>query len=253
MKQQSIRTLIATGIALLSGSLNVSAQPFQPSYVIHNPTAGLLEHGFYEIRGRAGPESSLLAFLSVGFKSLFQIGASFGMQNVLGYGSVDLNDKIGFQARIRLIEETNAPALALGFDNQGHGRYADDLKRYDRKSPGFFVVVSKNYTFGLGQISWNGGVSFTTEREDDDDPNLFFGIGWTIKERVALLLDTDAALNDNVKEGEYGQGGIYIDGAIRWYYGESLMMTLIFADLTDNSGVTSGVGREFDLAIVRSF
>jgi hypothetical protein len=213
----------------------------------------MLPHGFYEIRGKIGPETSFLGGFRVGFKDRFQVGASFGAQNVLGYGSPDLNDKIGLQARVRVIEESDAPAFAIGFDSQGQGRYHGDYKRYDRKSPGLYFVVTKNYTFALGQLTPTGGVSFTTEREDDNDPNIFFGLNWTIANQVSILLDIDAALNDNDKDSEFGQGGIYVDAALRWYYGENLLMTLIFRDLSNNFGMTSGVGRELEIAFIEAF
>ncbi len=240
-------------VLCLAGAETVCAQPNEPLYVIDHPTAGLLPHGFYQIRGKIGPETSFLGEFRVGFKDRFQIGASFGAQNVLGYGSPDLNDKLGFQARLRVIEESNAPALAVGFDSQGQGRYHGDFKRYDRKSMGLYVVVTKNYTFALGQITPNGGVSFTTEREDDNDPNIFFGLNWTIANQFSILLDIDAALNDNANESQFGQGGIYVDAGLRWYYGENLLMTLIFRDLTGNFGMNSSVGREFEIAFIEMF
>jgi len=253
MRRAIVFILFLAGCWCLGGVRPVGAQVIQPLYIVDHPTAGLLDHGYYEAKGRAGAESSFLASFKVGFKGVFQIGASFGMHDLLGYGSPDLNDKIGFQARVRLIGETNAPALAVGFDNQGRGRYHEDLERYDRKSTGFYVVLSKNYALALGELALHGGLSITTENVDDDDPTLFFGIGWTIMERFSIVLDNDAALNDNVKDGEFGKGGIYVDGALRWYYGESLVMTLIFRDLTGNFGPTRGVGREFEFALIESF
>ena len=72
-----------------------------------------------------------------------------------------------------------------------------------------------------------------------------------------LVVDTKPLLaddlNDNVDGSEFGKGGIYVDGALRWFYGESLIMTLIFRDLTGNFGLTQGVGREFELALIESF
>ncbi|UCG50626.1 MAG: hypothetical protein JSW58_10485 [Candidatus Latescibacterota bacterium] len=251
MKRYVLIILLA-GAGGFGAPTDTACQVAQPLYIIDHPTAGLLDHGSYLVRAKAGPESSLLAEAGVGFKNFFHIGASFGMQNVLGYGSPELNDRIGFQLRLRIIEESNAPALAIGLDTQGQGRYDEDLERYQRKSAGFYVVVSKNYMLALGDAAFHGGVSFTTEREDDDDPNLFLGADWTILKRLAFVLDIDAALNDNAKGSRFGRGGVYLDGAVRWFYGESLMMTLVFRDLTGN-GPTRSVGREFELAIIDFF
>ncbi len=248
-----ILIILLVALPVVPAAAGAQDQPAQPLYLVYHPTAGLLGHGSYLIRGIAGGESSFLGQLGVGFKDIFQVGASFGIQNLLGSSSPELNDKIGLQARVRLIEETNAPALALGFNSQGQGRYHEDLERYDRKSTGFYVVLSKNWMFGLGDISAHGGISLTTEREDDNDPDLFVGADWTILRRLAFMLDIDAALNDNAKDSDYGQGGVYVDAGIRWFYGESLLMTLIFQDLTGNFGPTRRVGREFEIAFINSF
>jgi hypothetical protein len=255
MKTMTKRILVILLVVLSGTPVAAGAQDpvAQPLYIVYHPTAGLLGHGSYLIRGIAGGESSFQGQLAVGFKDIFQVGASFGMQHLLGTGSPELNDKIGLQVRVRLIEESNAPALALGFNSQGQRRYHDDFERYDRKSTGFYVVLSKNWVFGLGDISAHGGISLTTEREDDNDPNLFVGADWTILKRLAFILDIDAALNDNVKDSEFGQGGIYLDAGIRWFYGESLLMTLIFQDLAGNFGPTRRVGREFEIAFINSF
>ncbi|NIM19552.1 MAG: hypothetical protein GTO51_04130 [Candidatus Latescibacteria bacterium] len=229
------------------------AQLSEPLYVIDHPTAGLLQNGGYHFQGRLGPESSILLGLRVGFRNFLQVGASFGMQRVFERGSVDVNDRVGFRVRVRLFEETESPALAVGFDSQGQGFYHGDLERYDRKSPGFYGVLSKNYALGAGFFSIHGGVNYSLEREDDDDPNLFAAAEWELVESFAILLDADAALNDNNEGSGFGEGGIYLDAALRVTYGESLSMMLIFRDLTGNFEGSDRVGREFEIGFVDTF
>jgi hypothetical protein len=117
-----IFTVMIAAVAGLPGPSYAQEPVAQPLYIVYHPTAGLLDHGSYLIRGIAGGQSSFLGQLSVGFKNVFQVGASFGMQNLLGSASPELNDKIGLQLRVRLIQESDAPALALGFNSQGQGR-----------------------------------------------------------------------------------------------------------------------------------
>jgi hypothetical protein len=224
-----------------------------PLYNIDHPTAGLLDHGEYYFVGRIGPESSVLAGLGVGFENIFQVGVSLGVERVFDRGSVEVNDKIGIQARIRLLEEYETPALAIGFDNQGRGFYHEDLKRYDRKSPGFYAVLSKNYVTPVGELSLHGGANYSTETKDDNDPDLFAGTDWRIIPQLSILFDADAALNDNGDGDKFGKGGIYIDGAVRVAYGERLSFMLVFRDLTGNFKPTSGVGREFEIFYWDSF
>ena len=59
---------------------------------------------------------------------------------------------------VRLIEENRSPTLALGFDSQGNGIYSATAGRYQRKSPGFYGVLSKNWGVPLGDLSLHGGL-----------------------------------------------------------------------------------------------
>ncbi len=228
-------------------------QPAEPLYVIDHPTAGMLPNGSYQIAGRAGPESSFLMSFAVGFKDRLMVGASYGVHRVFEYGSPDVNNRLGLQVRVRLIEENRSPALALGFDSQGNGIYSATAGRYQRKSPGFYGVLSKNWGVPLGDLSLHGGLSFTMEREDDNDPNLFMGLDYLVFERFSFLLDADAAFNDNSEGGPYGQGGIYLDAGARLFIGEALFMTFVFRDLTQNATGSPGVGRGFELAWIGAF
>lgn len=228
------------------------AQAPQRLLVVDKPTAGILPNGSYSLRGRAGPESSFLVGLNIGFREIIQIGASFGAQNVFDHGSPVVNDYPGFQVRARILPEGAGPALALGFDSQGQGVYHENLERYDRKSPGFYAVLSKNYQLRLGELSIHGGVSWSTERRDDNDPNVFGAADWTFFERLVLLFAVDGALNDN-GDDSFGQSGVYIDAGVGWYFGESLVMSLAFRDLTGNFGPESSVGREFEIVLMQSF
>ncbi|MFH1755584.1 MAG: hypothetical protein ABIA59_07750 [Candidatus Latescibacterota bacterium] len=247
-----------TVILLIMGVLCIlpapsPAQLSEPLYAIDHPTAGLLQNGEYHLQGRLGPESSILLGARIGFRNLFHIGISFGMQRVFERGDVDLNDRIGFRFRLRLLEEEDTPAIAIGFDSQGQGFYHEALERYDRKSPGFYAVLSKNYFLALGYFSIHGGVNFSTERKDDDDVNLFVAADWEPVEGFAIVLDADAALNDNNEDGGFGNGGIYLDAGLRFDYGDNLSFMLIFRDLTGNFQDTKQVGREFEIVFVDTF
>ena len=252
---KAIWMMVLLAAARLSAVLPATgwAQIAQPIYAIDKPTAGILPHGMYLLRARTGPESSFLTGLRVGFGDILHFGVSFGMQRVFERGDPTFNDHVGFQVRARLIPETAVPALAAGFDSQGLGVYHEGAERYDRKSPGVYVILSKNYTLVAGDLSLHGGVSWSTERRDDDDPNVFAGADLTVLQRLSFLLDADAALNDNTDDGAFGRGGIYLDAGIRLYYGESIVMTLVFRDLSGNFAATQSVGREFELAFVEFF
>ena len=257
MKKSFVHTLSAALVLFVVFAAGVAgrarAQINPPLYVVDKPTAGTLSNGSYQVRGRTGPESSFLLGIRVGFLGRIQVGASAGFRHVFANESPEFDDRVGLLARVRVLDETVFPALAVGFDSQGRGVYHSGLKRFDRKSPGFYFVLSKNYMLAVGDLSVHGGANLTRENRDDDDPNLFLGMDWTVLRQLSFLLDTDAALNDNAEGSPFGRGGAYVDAGVRWYFGESLEMTLIFRDLSGNSGSTRSVGREFELAFVEFF
>jgi hypothetical protein len=252
------RHVLIIVVAAVSGMLvcfpaALRAQLPQPQYVIDKPTAGMLPDKSYLLRGRAGSESSFLFEGMVGFREVVQFGLSYGVQNVLENGNPAINDYPGFLARIRLVGESQRmPALALGFDSQGIGVYHEALERYDRKSTGLYAVASKNFALILGQLSLHGGVSWSTERKDDDDPTIFAAMDWTLFDRLAFLLDVDTALNDN-EETSFGNGGVYVDAGVGWYFAEYLNVMLAFRDLTKNFAPKPGISRELQITWIKPF
>lgn len=245
---------ILTAIFLMCAfSASSTAQLSERLYSIDHPTCGLLQNGEYQLQGRLGPESSILTALRIGFRNIFQVGLSFGMQRVFERGDIDLNDHVGFHFRLRLLEEEETPAMAVGFNSQGQGFYHEALERYDRKSPGFYAVMSKNYLAALGFFGIHGGINYSLESKDDDDLDFFASADWEPVEGFTILLDADAALNDNNSGDGFGEGGIYLDGGLRLDYGDNLSMMLIFRDLTGNFEKSNQVGREFEIVFVDSF
>lgn len=244
---------IVSALFIVWVPVGASAGLAEPIYVIDSPTAGLLGDGEYMIQGRVGPESSIHLGLRIGFMNRIHMGASFGMQRVFERDDISVNDRVGFQVRVRLLEEFTAPALAVGFNSQGVGAYDEGLERYERKSRGFYAVASKNSTLALGQLSLHFGVNYSTEREDEEGVNAFAAVDWEVFQGFALVLDADAARNDSLEDGRYGGGGVYLDGAVRITYGENLSMMLIFRDLSGNLETSDRVGREFEISFVRMF
>ena len=246
------RLLIAFVACVVLGS-PARAGVDEPIYAIDSPTAGILGDGEYHVRGRVGPESSILMSVRIGFFDVVQLGSSFGMQRVFERNDVSVNDQVGFQARIRVIEEYATPALALGFDSQGVGVYNESTDRYERKSPGFYGVLSKNWLIAVGEVSLHGGLNYSLETTDEDGFDMFAAWEWLMFRGFSVVLDADAAINDNRKDGVYGGGGVYLDGAARLNYGANLSMMLIFRDLTGNYEPDRRVAREFEFALVSFF
>jgi len=204
--------------------------------LVDSPTAGILSHGGYLIYGSIGPESSILAGVGVGFFDRVMLGVSFGLQKFIGSGDIEVNDKPGYEIRVRLIEESAAgPALGLGIDAQAEGAYLDDAERYERKSKGAYAVVSKNYRL-IEDFSIHGGVNYSFETKDEEGVNVFGGLSLESVKGFSVLLDYNAALDDNdtgvATHRTRGRG--YLDSGLRFDYRDNLRFKIFFKDLLDD-------------------
>jgi hypothetical protein len=221
---------------------------------VRYPTAGIVAHREYRMVARAMPESSALFGGRVGFKDTAHLGVFYGAFNLVSRGEPEFNDHVGFDARVRLAEETRWPALAVGFDSQGWGAYDGNLRRYERKSPGFYAVVSKNWHSFMGDLSLSAGANYSMEtRDDDTSPDAFALADWFIAQRVSILADFDAARNDNAEDGIYGEGGVYVDLAVRVLLGGQVSLMLVFSDLTGNLTPGDSSGREVQIEFADGF
>jgi len=225
------------------------AQTFEEFYLVDSPTAGILPHGGYMFYGGVGPSNSLLAGTMIGFYDRLMLGVSFGLQEFVGRGPIDLNEKPGFQVRLRLIEEDeNRPALTVGVDTQGEDAYLESEDRYERKSRGFFAVLSKNYKL-ISDFSLHGGINYSLERRDEGGVNIFGGAALELFRGFSLLVDYNAALDDN--DGSVAtcktRGRGYLDTGVRFDYMDNIRIKLLFKDLLGNYIPEDGVARTLEI------
>jgi hypothetical protein len=226
----------------------------QPVDGTRYPTAGLLEHREYRFQARVAAESSLLLGARAGFKDRVQAGVFYGAQHLIDNDDVVTNPHAGFEVRVRILAEASHPAVALGFASQGWGAYDDDLERYQRKSPGFYAVASKNWRSFLGDLSLHGAVNYSLETGDGEKaPDVFASVDWTIFGHVSLLCDVDAAWNDDQPDDRYGEGGAYVDAGLRAALGNRLSLMLVFSDLTGNLAGEEHPARELEIAFTDWF
>jgi hypothetical protein len=230
-------------------------QEFEEMLLVDSPTAGILPHGTYLFQGSFGPSSSLIFGVKIGFHDRIMVGVSFGMQEFIGTGDIELNDKPGFEARLRIIEESlRGPAVAVGIDTQGEDMYLEDDERYERKSKGFYAVVGKNYQL-LRDFSIHGGLGYSLENDDEDGVNIFGGFSIEILEGFSLLLDYNAALDDDDPDipSHRTNGRGYLDSGIRFDYMENLRLKILFKDLLGNYTPEKGVARSVEILYINYF
>lgn len=202
--------------------------------LIDLPTAGILKKGNVGISMDLMPMGVLVTKIEVGVFDNFSFGISYGGTNIIGSGKIDLYNLPGVNIRARIWNEDQIlPAFTIGFDSQGKGLYFDEFKRFQIKSPGFFIAASKNFEI-LGFLSLHGAINFSLERDDaDKDLNLGIGFEKTIGSQVSLIGEYDFAINDNTGNS-LGSGNGFINFGLRVSIGEGLTIGLNLRDLLDN-------------------
>jgi hypothetical protein len=232
---------VVIAILLLSAAVQTaSAQSYagasatiEPTMLIDKPTAGLLKQGAFEVSSNFYQSGGVLVGLSVGIFEPFTFGISYGGADIIGHDKIRMNPWPGVQAKLRLVGEgTLLPAFAVGFDSQGKEPYIDSLQRYTIKSPGAYVVVSKNYAI-FGNLSVHGGLNKSFEKGDGDrDLDAFVGVEKSVGDDISIMLEYDFATNDN--NGHIGKKHGYLNFGFRWSWGKGLVVGFNLKDITRN-------------------
>ncbi|MDP8203039.1 MAG: YjbH domain-containing protein [Candidatus Tenebribacter mawsonii] len=233
---------------LLMASMSIFA--FELNTLIDSPTAGILQQGEAEISAKIYKNNGLLIGTRVGLFPRFMFGVNYGAEEIVGNEDPQWHDRVEFNAKIRLLDENNQlPAIAIGYDSQGHGNYNNS--RYDIKSKGVYLTASKNF-FLLGNLGIHGGINYSLETEDnDDEPNLFFGFDKTIGDMVVLLAEYDTGWNDNDADVMKGRG--FFNASLDLHFTESLILKVSFYDLLLNNINTRGCDRSITLLYNMTF
>ncbi|MFQ5636809.1 MAG: hypothetical protein ACE5IR_02300 [bacterium] len=227
-------------------------QGIQQRLLVDLPTAGTLERGSFDITLRMFGNGGLLGGVAVGITPRFMFGLSFGGENIIGSGDVNWNQQPGFQAMIRLIDETFvAPAITLGFNSQGYGPYNDALDRYEIKSRGLYAVASKNYAI-FHNLGIHGGINYSLENDDDDkDLNVFFGADLSFNPEFRFIFEYDVARNDNENEPQFGSGNGYMNLGFQWSFSDRLFLQFHLKNLLENGA--ADVTREIKIGYFEFF
>ena len=243
-----------------------SEHPYPPLNLISIPTGGTMPRGSYTFEILLQNNGGLLPEIAVGLTEHFTIGISYGLKNLIGDLKPAVNrSKPEVNLKYRLYEETLTwPALVIGLDTQGRGVYQDSVyagsnnggieklvNRYDQKAWGLFLVMSKNYNL-FGNLGLHLGVNKNAWeiKDNDKDMNLFFGFDKEINRSFSLLVEYDAAWNDNsfnnsleivnpnennVSDITFGKGRGYLNAAFRWTIANNLLLEIDFNNISRNT------------------
>jgi len=230
---------------LLAASLLSAQESLQPRKLVDAHTAGVLPKSHYDLECRFYPagdlryESGTMMGLSVGLTDRFTVGLSYGGEGVIGRRSnAKGNNHPGVFVKYRLFEESVViPALALGYDHQGHGGMANrgefGYDGYIFKSPGFFAAMSKNYIMlNIIQIGLHATANYSLEgRENVNWPNLMGGFDITINDDLTLVAEYDFAWNDKTGEKENWLSTGFFNMGIRWAFSQNFQLEFDVKDI----------------------
>lgn len=223
----------------------------EPRVTIDFPTAGVLRKSTLSSAVEFYQDGGLLVSISFGVFTRLSAGISYGGSGILGSSDVTLNKAPGVNLKWRIADETaRSAAIAIGFDSQGRESYIDSTKRYSIKSPGFFIVASKNYSL-LGYLSIHGGLNYSLERNDDRDPNGFFGMEKTLGPAMSLLAEYNLATNDDGRRS-LGRGRGYLNVGLRWSLADGFVIGFDLKDLLKNQSKESFSNRVLRLEYARA-
>ena len=241
-------------------------QPFPPLDLVSIPTAGTLPKGSYTYETILSKGGGMMPRLALGLTENLTLGVSYGIHHLIGDEKPAYNPQVGFQVKYRLYDETTSlPAFLIGITTQGKGKYTSThetkedtvtVNRYEQKALGFYFTTSKNWKI-FGNFGVHLGISKNSWEvsDGDDDINLFLGFDKEINRSFSLLLEYDAALNDNdyeMNELSFGKGKGYVNAAIRWAVVSNILVELNFNDLSQNSNA-SFTNREIKIMYSESF
>mgnify|MGYP003958182201 CR=1 FL=1 len=231
-----------------------------PTTLVTVPSAGTLVRGSYAMEMRVQKGGGLTTSLSVGITDRFQFGLSFGSANLIGDDSLVWYPRPEANLKYRLIDETESmPGVSFGLNTQGLGHFneADSLMRYDVKAMGLYFAGSKNWKTPLGNLGVHAGTNynFAEVNDGDEDLNYFFGFDIEFNPELSLLLEYNAALNENdmtAKTMSISRGG-YLNAAIRWTFVEHLHIEMDFNNLLFDDEKVDYFQRELKITYIEYF
>lgn len=256
-----------TFILIMFLSFIYSQEKLPPVNLISMPTAGTVEKGAWNLDIHLQKNGGVLSTLLIGMTPNFSLGLSYGVQNLIGDSIPGLNKTVPeVQVKYRILEESELyPAFVIGLTTQGYGGFDstysslnDELvnkNRYEFKAHGFYGVLSKNWNlFGNMGIHIGGSINTWEGSEEDNIPNVLFGLDKDINDSFTFLAEYNFAINDknnnSFDNNEKWPG--FLNAGVRWSISESLQAELCVNQIRRTQKFNE-MNREFKILYQQSF
>lgn len=193
------------------------------SYYVHRPDPRVSEHGSYGVSLHLAPNGGLLLGLGVGFFNRFQIGLSYGGENIIGSGPIDWYDlPPGVRVKVAIVDEHATPlSLAIGFDSQ------DAVGSVDVNQAGFYLAAGKK--FHLGWITFDPGLGAGYDILDEEAFHLYVATGVIFADVFHFIPELTVYPQ---RDGTPEQGKVLNVGlAVKWSIVEGMSAEFLLADI----------------------
>jgi hypothetical protein len=230
-------------------SISILPTGYEPRYTIYMPNAGMLGNAHYAIGMQMINNGGFVFEFTVAPFPFLNLGVSYGGSGIVGNTNIEMQYIPGFHLKSRIINETeDIPAFAIGFNSQGGGQYSRADKRFEVYSPGFYLAVSKCYSWYVGQISLHAGLNYSID-EGSKGINGYCGFEQIILKYVSLNVE----FNPNFNETNNMKNKLILNTSLRFKLTKSIMFEFQFRDLFKNSIYSNDINRFIGFEYISKF
>ena len=167
---------------------------YETRFIVDMPTAGINPKSSFSIRSIFSDSGGVsLTTLFSPFTN-FNIGISYSGKNIIGTDNIEFQGLPGIHLAYRILnEQQRFPAILLGINTQGIGKYSLKNKRFETLSPGAYIAFSKNFTWQGGWLALHSGINYSFEpKTDKRKPNIYLGLEQSIGSWASFNLEYNA-------------------------------------------------------------
>lgn len=242
--------LILINSYLFSQSTAGDKAIYESLYIVDYPTAGIQPKNYLNIDAEIFNNGGLLVSADYAIFNKFSFGISYGGDGIIGSDEVHFQNLPGFRLKFRPFNETiYTPAVALGFNSQGKGKYFLEQNRFEYLPPHFYLSLSKNFLWFPGNLAVHAGINYNFElKETNRDLNYFIGLEQSIGSYHAIVAEFIADnYNDPLTEN---QG--YLNLSYRLSLHKGVTFELKMRDILQNNKLSNNYSRVLRIEIIRS-
>ncbi len=223
---------------------------YETRFIVDMPTAGMLPNNYYSVTGYVYPMGGIMIAADFGIWNFVNAGLSFSGNNIVGDADVTWQNLPGINIKARALDEkVYLPALTFGFSSQGSSNYMGD-NRFKTHSPGFFMALSKNFLWDLGNLAFHTGLNYSLEPKPEySSPNVYFGAEQSIGDYFAVNGEFNLQL-DEQENGFYSKRGLF-NLSLRGSIANGITAEIKLRDLFNHARYSEGPERIIALEVIK--